>query len=67
MSTATASLPRRGHALFAEVAHFCSAMCAAPKADATLSSGARLWNLYLKTAGMDSVNPALLADRIVQD
>jgi hypothetical protein len=66
MSTSTASLPGYGHAFFDEVSRFCSAMFAAPKAKPA-STGTRLWNLYLKSAGLDSVNPALLADRIVQD
>lgn len=70
MSTSTASLAVVGSSLFAEVSHFCSAIFTAPKARpeaAKLSAGARLWNLYLKTAGMNSVTPALFADRIVQD
>jgi hypothetical protein len=66
MSTSTASLPGYGHAFFDGVSRFCSAMLTAPKAKPA-TTGARLWNLYLKSAGMDSVNPALLAERIVQD
>lgn len=74
MSTSTASLPGAGHAIiaaaFAEVSRFCRAVFTAPKARpnaAKLSPGTRLWSLYLKTAGLDSVNPALFAERIVQD
>lgn len=66
MSTATASLPGYGHAFFDGVSRFCSAMFTAPKAKPA-SVGTRLWNLYLKSSAMDSVKPALLADRIVQD
>jgi hypothetical protein len=66
MSITTASLPGYGHAFFDGVSRFCSAMFTAPKAKPA-RTGKRLWDLYLKSAGMDSVNPALLADRIVQD
>lgn len=66
MSTSTASFPGYGHAFFDGVIRFYGAMFTAPKAKPA-SAGTRLWNLYLKSAGMDSVNPALLADRIVQD
>lgn len=66
MSTSTASLPGFGHALFDEVSRFCSAIFTAPMAKPQ-AAGARLWHLYLKSAGMNAVNPALLADHIVQD
>lgn len=66
MSTSTASLPGFGHAFFDEVSRFCSAIFTAPTAKPA-TTGARMWNLYLKAGGMDSVNPALFADRIVQD
>lgn len=66
MSTSTASLPGFGHAFFDEVMRFCSAMFTTPKSTPA-GTGARLRHLYLKSAGMDSVNPALLAIRIVQD
>lgn len=66
MSTSTASFPGFGYAFFDEVMRFCSAIVTAPKANPA-TAGARLWNLYLKSAGMNSVTPALLADRIVQD
>jgi hypothetical protein len=70
MSTSAASVPAVGGSLLAEVARFCSALFAAPKAKsdtAALPARTRLWNLYLKSAGMNSIDPALLAERIVQD
>lgn len=66
MSTSTASLPGFGHAFFDEISRFCSAIFIAPKAKPA-SAGTRLLSLYLKSAGINSIDPALLADRIVQD
>jgi hypothetical protein len=75
MSTFTATLPVLGHSLFAEASRFFAAMRAAPKASATKAhaavatppTGSGVWKLYRMSAGMDSVNPALFIDRIVQD
>lgn len=83
MSTATTNLPVLGHSLFAEVSKLIgsafkakapaskpAAAVAAPtaaQAAAPASTGVNIWKLYRMSAGMDSVNPALFADRIVQD
>ncbi len=72
MSTFTATLPVLGHSLFAEVTRFFAAMFAAPPTNAnaavaTPSSGSGIWKLYRMIGGMDSVDPALFIDRIVQD
>lgn len=70
MSTSTAFFPAAGHALFTQMSQLWAALFSAPAAKtgaAKPSPGTRLWNLYLKSAGMNWVDPALFADRIVQD
>jgi hypothetical protein len=66
MSTLAATLPR--HSLFDELSRFVSALFAS-EAPAAAKSSAKddLWKLYRMSAGMDSVNPELLAERIVLD
>jgi hypothetical protein len=66
MTTLTAPLP--GHSLVAEISRFVNALFAS---DASAKAGTNakddLWKLYRMSAGMDSVNPDLLAERIVLD
>jgi hypothetical protein len=78
MSTITATRPVHGHSLFAAASKFFTTMFSAPKAPATVKlvkpaaaaaavdTGPNLWKLYRMSAGMDSVNPDLFIDRIVQ-
>jgi hypothetical protein len=79
MTTSTATLPVHGHSLFAAASKFLAALFAAPKAPAQVkpatakavvaapAAGVNIWKLYRMSAGMDSVNPELFIDRIVQD
>lgn len=57
--TSTAILPVHGHSLFAEASRFLM-----PAAQA---AGAAILNLLRMSGGMNSVDPALFAERIVQD
>lgn len=78
MSKSTATFPVLGHSLIADVSRLLAALFAAlkPKAEAKAEAKAvaappspdsPLWNLYRMSASMDSVDPALFVNRIVQD
>ena len=59
MSTSTLTLP--GHSLFAQAPLFATLTAAIG------STGAAIWHLFHMSAGLNSVDPELLAHRIVQD
>jgi hypothetical protein len=63
MSTSTAIVPA-GHSLFAEASRFLAAMFAAPDVKPPGNGGLALLRM---SAGLNSVDPALFVERIVQD
>ncbi|MDB5936076.1 MAG: hypothetical protein JWQ01_3420 [Massilia sp.] len=68
MTTSTASLPAHGPSLIAAAVKLITAFFPAPTAKpAAGASGSTMLNLLRMSAGMNSVNPELFADRIVQD
>lgn len=63
MSTSTATSPS-GHSVFAEASRFLAAMFAAPDVK---PPGNGCLALLRMSAGLNSIDPALFVERIVQD